>query len=219
MPLLRRSYDHYRELRARRCTPRPAVTPSRGQNRDAMTPVTTLSHCPPAGEPRFRRRTTVASAPPKARATPAIMPKSPRRPLPRRQTRHRDRRSAANHTGQRIPYPTSRPVKSPSTADRTPAPRGFLPGGLSDAGTQYGWIGHDRPASETLHPIGPSAHPDRRNRLPGRKLAILAPQQERYHRAAVIPDHVTDELPPIVSARTKRNLPLYPRQFVASGRV
>jgi hypothetical protein len=44
------------------------------------------------------------------------------------------------------------------------------------------------------------------NRLPEHKLAILAMQQERYHRAAVIPDHVTDALPPIVSARTKRKL-------------
>jgi Phage integrase, N-terminal SAM-like domain len=93
---------------------RPDLTRRRrGQNRDTMTPVTALSHCPPAGEPRFRRRTAVASAPPKARATRSIKPKSPRRPLPRRQTRHRDRRSTANYTGQRIPHPTSRPVKSP----------------------------------------------------------------------------------------------------------
>ena len=55
-------------------------------------------------------------------------------------------------------------------------------------------------------PGGPSAHPDRRNRLPDHKPAILALQQERYHRAAVIPDHVTDAPPPIASARTKRNL-------------
>ena len=113
MPLLRRPHDHCRELRARRPTARSAVLPGRGQNRDTMTSATDLSHCPPAGEPRFRRRTAVASAPPKARATPSIMPKSPRRPLPRRQTRHRDRRSTDNYTGQRIPHPTSRPVKSP----------------------------------------------------------------------------------------------------------
>ena len=91
----------------------PRAPPSSQENRHTMTPVTALSYCPPAGEPRFRRRTAVASAPPKAPAPPSIMPKSPRRPLPRRQTRHRDRRSTANYTGQRIPHPTSRPVKSP----------------------------------------------------------------------------------------------------------
>jgi len=48
-------------------------------------------------------------------------------------------------------------------------------------------------------------------------------QQERYYRAAVIPDHVTDALPPIVSARTKRklahHLPLSRGSLVAPGMV
>jgi hypothetical protein len=35
MPLLRRPHDHRRVLRAWRCTPRPAVVPSRGQDCDA----------------------------------------------------------------------------------------------------------------------------------------------------------------------------------------
>src|SRR5580704_2605736 len=38
MPLLRWPHDYRRDLRARRCTPRPAVARYRGQDRDAMTP-------------------------------------------------------------------------------------------------------------------------------------------------------------------------------------
>jgi hypothetical protein len=93
--------------------PRPAVARSRRQNRDAMTPVTASSHLLPAGEPRFRRRIAVAPPSRKARATSSIRPKLPPQPLPRRQTRHRDRRSAANYASQRTRYPSRRPVKSP----------------------------------------------------------------------------------------------------------
>ena len=113
MPLLRRSHDHCRELRARRPTARSAVVPGRGQNRDTMTPVTALSHCPPAGEPRFRRRTAVAPPPLTGRPMPSIRLKSPRRRPPQRQTRHRDRRSAANYAGQRSHNASRRPIKSP----------------------------------------------------------------------------------------------------------
>ena len=94
-------------------TARPATARSRGQGHDAMIPIITSSQLPPAGEPCFRRCIAVASTPPKAHATPSIMPKSScRRPL-RRQTPDWDRRSAATDCGQRIPYPSRRPVKSP----------------------------------------------------------------------------------------------------------
>ena len=49
MPLLRRPHDHCRDLCARRRTARPALARCRGQDRDAMTPVTASSHHPPAG--------------------------------------------------------------------------------------------------------------------------------------------------------------------------
>ena len=112
MPLLRRPHDHRRELWARRRTPRPAIARSRGQGHDAMTPITASLHLPPAN-PRFRRRIAVAPAPPKARATPSIRLRLPCR-LPRwRQTRHRDRRSAADYAGQRIHNASHRIVKSP----------------------------------------------------------------------------------------------------------
>jgi hypothetical protein len=113
MPLLRRPHDHRRELWARRRTPRPAIAGSRSQDRNVMTPVTASSHHPPAGEPCFRRCIAVAPAPPKARARPSIMPKSPRRRPLQRQTPDRDRRSTADDLGQRIPYAGHRPIKSP----------------------------------------------------------------------------------------------------------
>jgi hypothetical protein len=77
-----------------------------------MTPVTVLSYHSPAGEPCFRRCIAVALVPPKARATPSIMPKSPRRPLPQRQPPDCDRRSAAADPNRRIPYASRRPIKS-----------------------------------------------------------------------------------------------------------
>ena len=112
-PLLRRPHDHRRELRARRRTARPAIAPSRAQDRDGMTPVTASSHLPPDGEPCFRRCIAVAPPPPKAGATPSIMRKSPRRRPPRQQPPHRDRRSAAADPGQRIPYASRHSTKFP----------------------------------------------------------------------------------------------------------
>jgi hypothetical protein len=114
--------------------PRGPPSPrSRGQDRDAMMPVTAslISRLP--GKPRFRRRIAVAPPSPTARPLPSIRQKSPRRPPPQRQARHCARRSAADY----IPHPSRRPVKSPKAADRPISPRGFLPGGLSDAGRQY----------------------------------------------------------------------------------
>src|SRR5262249_23428111 len=67
---------------------------------------------PPAGEPCFRRCIAVAPAPPKARATPSIVPKPTRQRPPRRQTPDRYRRSAAD-PGPRIPDASRRPTKSP----------------------------------------------------------------------------------------------------------
>src|ERR1700687_876468 len=63
MPLLRWPHDHRRDLQARRRTPRPAITPSRGQVRDAMTAVLTSSHQPPAAGCRLRCRSPVAPWP------------------------------------------------------------------------------------------------------------------------------------------------------------
>jgi hypothetical protein len=78
-----------------------------------MTPVTASSHHTPAGEPCFRRCAAVAPLTPKARATPAIMPKPPRQRPPRPQTPDRDSRSAADYAGQPIPCASRRPAKSP----------------------------------------------------------------------------------------------------------
>jgi len=49
MPLLRRPHDHRRELRTWRCTSRPALAASRGQDRYAMTPITASSQLLPTG--------------------------------------------------------------------------------------------------------------------------------------------------------------------------
>ena len=113
MPLLRRPDDHRRELRTQRRTSRPALAASRGQNRDAMTPITASSQLLPTGEPRLRHCTAVAPPSPKPPLTPSISPKSTRRPPPRRRSWHCDRRSDANYAGQRIPYASRRPAKSP----------------------------------------------------------------------------------------------------------
>jgi hypothetical protein len=78
-----------------------------------MIPVTASSPHAPAEEPDFRRRIAIASAPPKARAAPPMMPKTPCQRLARRQNLHPDRRSAANCDGQSSPYPGRRPDKSP----------------------------------------------------------------------------------------------------------
>jgi len=117
-----------------------------------MTPATALPHCPPPGN--------LASG---------AAPPSPRR-LRRRVRR---RRSRQNHRGDRCrgnlatvivdPPPTtpasaSPPHKPPRQIPIDGRPHTGSPRapswGLSDAGPQYGWIGHDPPASETLHLIG-----------------------------------------------------------------
>src|SRR5216684_2980295 len=65
-------------------------------------------------------------------------------PRPRSSVRRRRPRPAH-------PLRTPPPRQIPIDGSRPTSPHGFLPGGLSDAGPQYGWIGYDRPASETLH--------------------------------------------------------------------
>jgi hypothetical protein len=92
-----------------------------------MTSVTVSSHHPPAGEPCFRRCIAVAPAPPKARATPSIVPKSPRRRLPQRQPLDRHPRSAADSPGQRLPLPKPRPRQIPVDGNRPHSPRGRWP--------------------------------------------------------------------------------------------
>ena len=93
MSLLRRPHNHCRELRTRRHTPRPAITPSQQRLCDVMMPVTTSPHIPPAGRPRFRRSTTVAPPSPKPHLASPVRPKSPTRPPPQRQNRYCDLRS------------------------------------------------------------------------------------------------------------------------------
>ena len=78
-----------------------------------MTSITALLHLPPAGKPRFRRRIAVAPPPPTARPIPSIRLKLPCRRPRWRQTRHRNRRSAADYAGQRIHNANRRIVKSP----------------------------------------------------------------------------------------------------------
>jgi hypothetical protein len=78
-----------------------------------MTPVTASSHHPPPGKPRLRHRSTIDRRPPRARATPSIMPKTPRQRPARRQNPDPDRRSVAHYDGQCSPYPRRCPGKSP----------------------------------------------------------------------------------------------------------
>jgi hypothetical protein len=115
-----------------------------------MTPITASSHLPPAGEPRF-----------------GVTPLSPRRlqlhALQRRSGQNRpvDRRRAKLATTIVDPPPitlasaSTTQAAAPSNPHKRQtaraAPRGFLPGGLSEVGPQYAWIGHDGPASESLH--------------------------------------------------------------------
>jgi hypothetical protein len=62
---------------------------------------------------------------------------------------------------RRPAHPLSKPPASqiPIAGNRPHGPRGFLPGGLSDAGAQCARIGHHGPASETLHHSGPQPSP------------------------------------------------------------
>ncbi len=113
MPLLRWPHDYRRDLRARRRTTRPAIVQCRGQDRDAMTPVTASSHHAPAGEAHFRHPITVVPTPAKTRATSPIIPKSPRQPPPPRQNPDPDRRSNDHHLDNRSPHASRSPGKYP----------------------------------------------------------------------------------------------------------
>jgi hypothetical protein len=93
--------------------PRAPLAASRDRDRNAMTPITASSQLLPTGEPRLRRCTAAAPPSPQPPLTLSIRPKSPGRPPPRRRSWHCDRRSDANCAGQRISYPSRRPVKSP----------------------------------------------------------------------------------------------------------
>ena len=78
-----------------------------------MTPLPPHRTTRPPGNLSFRRRITIASAPPQARAAAPMMPKTPCQRLVRRQNLDPDRRPAANHRGQSSPYSRRRPDKSP----------------------------------------------------------------------------------------------------------
>ncbi len=106
-------HDYRRDLRARRRTTRPAIVQCRGQDRDAMTPVTASSHHAPAGEAHFRHPITVVPTPAKTRATSPIIPKSPRQPPPPRQNPDPDRRSNDHHLDNRSPHASRSPGKYP----------------------------------------------------------------------------------------------------------
>jgi hypothetical protein len=112
MPLLRRPHDHRRVLRPWRCTPRPAVVPSRGQHRDAMTAAVTSSHRSPTGG-RFRCRNPVAPWPPNVGAIAPVPPNSPRRKEHGQRFDGCNRRSTTYSVAQRITRPRRPAVKSP----------------------------------------------------------------------------------------------------------
>ena len=113
MPLLRRPHDHRRELRTRRRASRPALAASRGRDRNAMTPITASSQLLPTGEPRLPHCTGVAPSPPKATSYTFDQAKIAPSTTATTTSWHCDRQSDANYAGQRIPYPSRRPVKSP----------------------------------------------------------------------------------------------------------
>jgi hypothetical protein len=148
---LRRPHDHCRELRTRRRTSRPALAVSRGQHRDAMTPVTSPSQLLSAGEPRLRHCTTVAPSSPKPPLTLSIRPKSP---VARR--RGDDPATAIVKPAPTTPASAHLLPKPPPHARQPPTrpPAASFPG-LSDAGPQCARIGHHGPASETLYLRGP----------------------------------------------------------------
>jgi hypothetical protein len=78
-----------------------------------MTPVAASSHDAPAGEACFRRRINIAPTPPKARATPSIMPKTLHQQPPWRQNPDPDRRSNDYLIRHRSTYAGRGPGKSP----------------------------------------------------------------------------------------------------------
>ena len=70
MPLLRRPHDHRRNLRAQRCTARPAAGWSPRQDRDAMTTVVTSSHNHPPGNTASGVAAPLPQSPLNTRAMP-----------------------------------------------------------------------------------------------------------------------------------------------------
>jgi Putative transposase len=145
------AHDHCRELRARRRTPRPAITPTQHRQRNAMTPVTISAHKPPAGNhacgaaslsPHRLQRHTAHRRPRQNRpattapATKSLLPSS---------CCHRPRQSTH-------PRPSRRTVKSPESLTANPAARGV------PSWEAFGRRPSERarpattgPASETLH--------------------------------------------------------------------
>ena len=114
MPLLRRPHDHRRDLRARRRTRGPPRPECRGQDRDAMTPVTVSSHPTPAGKLHFPRQPySYCLSAAKGACGDNDHAKTPRQCPAQRQNPHPDRRSTANHRGLTSPSPRRRPDKSP----------------------------------------------------------------------------------------------------------
>src|SRR5712691_5945223 len=116
-----------------------------------MTPVTASSHHSPAAEPCFRRCIAVAPVTPNAPATPAITPNSPPRPPPQRPNRDRHRRSYVDNPDQRSPRPKPPPNQVPIDGKPPTQPPRVPSWGAFGRRPQHQWIGHDPPASETLH--------------------------------------------------------------------
>jgi len=160
MPLLRRSHDHCRELRARRPTSRSAVASGRGQDRNAMTSVTAsprrrlpgaslsaLPCCRLGARQDTRCIVDQAKiAQPTAAAATNSLPRSslPRSSLPPT--------TPANASPTQATAPSNPHRRQPST--RRPA--GSFLGGFRTPNLAAHANRHDRPASETLHQTGPS---------------------------------------------------------------
>jgi hypothetical protein len=150
MPLLRRSHDHRRNLRARRHTPRPTVARRRGQDRGTRRP-----------------------SPPHRIAHPPEDPASGAASLPLRRLRppvpgHRSCQNcpAKGRSGDKLPTAIIDPPTTPATvpaptqaaapanhhrrqtADQPPRVPSW---GAFGRRPSLGRIAHDRPASETLH--------------------------------------------------------------------
>ena len=110
MPLLRWPHDYRRDLRARRCTPRPAVARYRGQDRDAMTPSPPhrTTHLP--GNLASGIAALLTGGLPRRVRRPRSCQKHP---PARRQNPGPDRRPVAHYDDQCSPYPRRCPGKSP----------------------------------------------------------------------------------------------------------
>jgi hypothetical protein len=113
VPLLRRSHDHRRDLRARRRSPRPSTVRRPRQNRYAMTLAASSLHHPLAGTARSRHRATVIPATASSDPTPPTVPKLTCRAQHQRPILDCPPQSALNDVGQNIPRPSRCPIKSP----------------------------------------------------------------------------------------------------------